>query len=71
MTDNDSPGLAARKKQLQDKLSELARYRADIGSAGGGAATQGSLPLKSEISKARAALKRQENVAAGKPALDE
>lgn len=67
--DNDTPGTKARKKQLQAALQELAQFRQERGDYGGSA--QGSVALKQNVASSQKALKRQQNVQAGRPALDE
>ena len=67
--DSDSPGTKARKRQLQAAMQELAQYREERGDYGSSA--QGSVSNKQQVASAKKALRRQQNVQQGKPALDE
>jgi len=66
---SDTPGVAARKKQLQAALQELAQFRQERGDYGSSAT--GSVSDKQQVAQAQRALRRQQNVQQGKPALDE
>jgi len=63
----DSPGLAARKAQLAAALRELAEARQQTDVQG----PQGTVFARQQVAAAQKAVKRQQNVASGKPALDD
>lgn len=61
------PGLKSRREQLQARLQDLAEARAERDVQG----PQGTIDAKKQVRLAQSAAKRQENVAQGKPALDD
>jgi hypothetical protein len=67
----DPPGLRYRKEQLAAAESE-ARQAGEMSSeARPGMGLTGTVSTSRAVQSARAALKRQQNVAQGKPALDD
>ena len=67
----DPPGLRYRKQQLAAAESEAKQAGEMSNEARPGMGLTGTMAQSAEVSKAKAALKRQQNIAAGKPALDD